>query len=816
MATVEEIENVFRTWAESATTRPAFILERMGPVPTQPYVTIDISLVDPLPHDTLITNQAGTAQTVRGLSLVDVTVDVWHGDDARQVASRLKNSLQADARFTDLWAIVGKGAVGDLRRLDTEYEGRRRRHTQFVMTVYANINDDFNTECFTDFNIEIREGRLGLIGQISAIPDGTAPSRPVGLTTFVVGRGAIATVQLNWLISVPGTVDGYRIYRDGTLIADNVSRLVTNFVDVPGVEGVYRYTVTSFNTTGESNPSNEAIGVVFSALGINGWDENDRFPDDDAQFPIINDNRTASLLFSGIVGGVRSEDEHDRGRYQLRFTTSATGALPNGMLFGLCNNFLSLIDPFDGATFADYVLFGNNDNALVFTGRFRLNPELDFTEVINITADDTIDVFVDLQGGGSNTDATIRIEANGVQVGTTRTVSDTGLSHVYTRIASQHSVTCDFNGSTFTPAENFTVWADTNPGTITSLMATVVGLGSSAVVQLNWDPMLNALGYDVFVRISGVTTLLGTTNSSTFNFNHVPGLITGGQFEYYVEAFNNAGRSGSINIITVTVQPEPTPVYSLPASYTGQSFNTGLDNLFALSVSTNGGRFHIVRQTEDQVRQYVMATPFDLTTASAEASATIIGVHVFVRGITFSPDGTKMVTCGRNRIAGNNLTTPFDVRTAVGEEILPLGGAAGNSFSVSFNADGTVLFLVSDSSSQGVLGLVRSYPLATAYDVSSFIEPEIKQYVFPVNEVEFPRSIAIHQDGVYALVSDGSTVYEYTMSTPFDLETLSPTGETQVLPNGNCIEIRTHPNGMQLYSLDHVNGVISLYDLTLQ
>lgn len=95
-----------------------------------------------------------------------------------------------------------------------------------------------------------------------------APPIPGNLTGTVSG----SSVVLNWN-AVTGTLSGYHVYRSNinggpyTQIA-TVLAPTTTYTDTPG-NGTWYYTVTSFNTNGESGKSNQVTAVLPSNLTVN-------------------------------------------------------------------------------------------------------------------------------------------------------------------------------------------------------------------------------------------------------------------------------------------------------------------------------------------------------------------------------------------------------------------------------------------------------------------------------------------------------------------------------------------------------------------
>jgi hypothetical protein len=79
--------------------------------------------------------------------------------------------------------------------------------------------------------------------------DVTAPRSPSDVTAHVDGHA----VTVTWLASIEGDLAGYKVFRDGTLIADNVTE--TTLTDAGVALGAHAYTVAAFDNDHNEQPS---------------------------------------------------------------------------------------------------------------------------------------------------------------------------------------------------------------------------------------------------------------------------------------------------------------------------------------------------------------------------------------------------------------------------------------------------------------------------------------------------------------------------------------------------------------------------------
>ena len=162
-----------------------------------------------------------------------------------------------------------------------------------------------------------------------------------------------------------------------------------------------------------------------------------------------------------------------------------------------------------------------------------------------------------------------------------------------------------------------------------------------------------------------------------------------------------------------------------------------------------------------------LAGAFDVSTSVYSQNFSIAAQEGTPESIAFNTDGTKMFVVGSTGQDVNEyaLTTGFDVSTASFTDAFSVSGQDTAPNGLAFNADGTKMFVV------GSTGVdVNEYALSTGFDVSttSFTD------AFSVSaQITTPRGIAFSANGIKMLVLGATDVYEYTLSTGFDVSTAS-------------------------------------------
>jgi len=220
-----------------------------------------------------------------------------------------------------------------------------------------------------------------------------------------------------------------------------------------------------------------------------------------------------------------------------------------------------------------------------------------------------------------------------------------------------------------------------------------------------------------------------------------------------------------------------------PVSWTVDLSNASYDNVsFSVSsqdsgphdiaFNSDGTKMYMVGIGSSTVYQYTLSTGFDLSTASYDSvSFSMSSQDSAVSGIAFNSDGTKMYMVGytNDSIHQYSLSTGFDVSTASYDSV---------SFSVSsqelvptglaFNTDGTKMYISGNNSTR-----IYQYTLSTGFDLSTASYDSVNFNVFSVESS--PYSLAFNTDGtkIYLVGRQYDRVQQYSLSTGFDLSTIS-------------------------------------------
>ena len=152
----------------------------------------------------------------------------------------------------------------------------------------------------------------------------------------------------------------------------------------------------------------------------------------------------------------------------------------------------------------------------------------------------------------------------------------------------------------------------------------------------------------------------------------------------------------------------------------------------------------------------------------------------YVYGSALSDDGTKLYTIDGTRVDEHTLSTAHDISSASYDQTAqlgqsPLGGINGSSKRIHINSAGTKMFVLNDQNPREIY----QYDFGTPFDVSTLTKPTsprsdsyFKDIIGESNIVDFTMSY----DGKKLFHTRGDRIIERVLETPFDITTEYKTG----------------------------------------
>lgn len=233
---------------------------------------------------------------------------------------------------------------------------------------------------------------------------------------------------------------------------------------------------------------------------------------------------------------------------------------------------------------------------------------------------------------------------------------------------------------------------------------------------------------------------------------------------------------------------------------------------FGLTFGPDGEKMYIVGRGNDTIYEYDLSTAWQVHTASYLQQLSLNAQDANPSEVGFKPDGTKMYMVGvaTDNVYEYDLSTAWDISTASLLQSFSVNTQDRQPTSLSLKPDGTKMYVLGNRNDS-----VYEYDLSTAWDISSASYNSVSFSVR--NEEGLPFGLAFKPDGTKMYVVGGSsdTVYEYDLSTAWDLSTTSYNSVSFGVSNEestpNALSFR--PNGFSMYVVGDVSDAVWQYNL---
>ncbi len=227
----------------------------------------------------------------------------------------------------------------------------------------------------------------------------------------------------------------------------------------------------------------------------------------------------------------------------------------------------------------------------------------------------------------------------------------------------------------------------------------------------------------------------------------------------------------------------------------------------------DGSKMYVMQQTDDTVYQYTLSPIWELATATYDSLSFDLSTQSSsMTTLAFSTDGLKMYSTAINVIYEYDLSIAWDLGSASFSQSKTLTDVVGIAESIAFKSDGTKLF-AHDSSGDHI----RQFSL-DAWDVSTITyDSKSKE----ITEITGGGILALESSGEFMFIMDagGGTdlIYQYKMTTNFDISTASSTGNTydMTAEASNPQAMFIPADSSRLYISDGANEDIFRYNTEL-
>ena len=219
----------------------------------------------------------------------------------------------------------------------------------------------------------------------------------------------------------------------------------------------------------------------------------------------------------------------------------------------------------------------------------------------------------------------------------------------------------------------------------------------------------------------------------------------------------------------------------------------------------DGTKMYVTGYTNNKVSEYDLSVPWDVSTAVYLQAFSVVGQETSAHDLFFKPDGTKMYIVGTDSDNVNeyDLGTPWDVSTAVYLQNFSVGINLTGLF---FKPDGTKTYIT-------VFGQVSEYDLSTPWDVSTMV---YLQAFSVVSQVPTPQAVFFKPDGtkMYVTGYTNNKVSEYDLSVPWDVSTAVYLQAFSVVgQETSAHDLFFKPDGTKMYIVGTDSDNVNEYDL---
>lgn len=232
-----------------------------------------------------------------------------------------------------------------------------------------------------------------------------------------------------------------------------------------------------------------------------------------------------------------------------------------------------------------------------------------------------------------------------------------------------------------------------------------------------------------------------------------------------------------------------------------------------LSFKTDGTKMYICGTAGDDINEYDLSTAWDVGTASFNQSFSVASQEVAPAGMFFKPDGTKVyiVGAGSDEIQEYNLSTAWDISTASHNQSFDILTEETISSGLYFKSDGLKVYMIGSGSDR-----VYEYDLSTAWDIST---ASLNQSVYVANQESNPQDVFFKDDGtqMYIIGRAQNRIIQYTLSTAWDISTFSgSTFDAKYVRflDSECNSIFFKPDGSGLFIVGKNKDTVWSFDIS--
>jgi len=346
-----------------------------------------------------------------------------------------------------------------------------------------------------------------------------------------------------------------------------------------------------------------------------------------------------------------------------------------------------------------------------------------------------------------------------------------------------------------------------------TITASAFSGGTDTHLNSDWQ-----ISTDVTFTTVDVQTLKDTTNLTTWT---VPAGNLSPATQYHVRARYTGANEGSSSwgiSVSFTTDASFSSPWDLSAAVYNNIYldvSTQETNPAGVFIDPTGTKLYIIGVvSSDKGHQYTLTTPWDISTATYDnKSLDVSGQGINPWGISLSPDGTKCYITMGGGAYQYNLSTPWDISTGVYSSNSTINnGVDAAAYHSYMSPDGTIIYILGGNTNK-----VYRFNLGTPYNLSG-VNNSVSSYSVAL-QGSIPTGVSFSDDGtkMFILSWANKTIYEYNLSTPWDITTSSynsvSVNLTAISSSPSLYGLNFGNSGVFLLFADRSTGIIHRYDM---
>jgi len=232
----------------------------------------------------------------------------------------------------------------------------------------------------------------------------------------------------------------------------------------------------------------------------------------------------------------------------------------------------------------------------------------------------------------------------------------------------------------------------------------------------------------------------------------------------------------------------------------------------SIELSGDGTKIYVLDTSGATVYEWDLSTAYNVSTGSYNSVSKLLSSQAsFPTQTYFKPDGTKMVMIGVTNDVFSmyryTLSTAWDLSTlSYDSNTKDISFWVTSSYAMAFKPDGTKAYCNNDE-------FILQFSLSTAFDLTSLTYDSIS---FSVGTQELnPRGLKFRPNGKSFFITgpNSDSVWQYNMSTAWDLSTASYDSEYFVFSTTSPWGLEFKPDGTKMYMFDSVTKKIYTFSI---